>query len=184
MNTYITEKEGDFESIVEFFKGDISGIRTGRANPAILEGVFVDAYGVKTPLNGVANINVADSSSMTIAPWDKNILKDVEKAIVNADLGLGVVNDGDKLRLTVPLMTEENRKDLVKKLNEKMEKTRISIRQVREDIKDKIEKDEKEKEISEDEKFSAIKELDEKIRELNDEIKKIKDTKEVDIMTI
>ena len=184
MNTYIKEKEGDFGNIIEYFKGDISSIRTGRANPAILESVFVEAYGVKTPLNGVANISVVDSSSMTITPWDKNILKDVEKAIVEADLGLGVVNDGDKLRLTVPLMTEENRKDLVKKLNEKMEKARISIRQVRDDIKDRIEKDEKDKQISEDEKFSAIKELDEKIRELNEEIKQIKDTKETDIMTI
>jgi len=95
-----------------------------------------------------------------------------------------VVNDGDKLRLSVPQMTEENRKELVKKLNEKMEKARISVRQLREEIKDNIEKDEKEKELSEDEKFSFIKELDEKIRNFNDEVKKTRDIKEADIMTI
>ncbi|PLX20895.1 ribosome recycling factor [Candidatus Parcubacteria bacterium] len=184
MNSYIEEKQGDFENILDFFKKDISSLRTGRANPAILEGVFVEAYGVKTPLNGVANINVLDSQSLTVAPWDKNIIKDVEKAIVDADLGFGVVNDGDKLRLTVPQMTEENRKDLVKKLNEKMEKSRISVRQLRDDIKDNIEKDEKDKEITEDDKFSFIKELDEKIRAFNDEIKAVRDAKESDIMTI
>ncbi|MDA3840124.1 MAG: ribosome recycling factor [Patescibacteria group bacterium] len=184
MNTYIEEKQGDFENIMEYFKKDISSIRTGRANPAVLEGVMVEAYGVKTPLNGVANINVADSQSLLVAPWDKSVIKDVEKAIVDADLGLGVMNDGEKIRLTVPQMTEENRKELVKKLNEKMEKSRISVRQLRDDIKDGIEKDEKEKEISEDDKFSSIKELDERIREFNDEIKNIRDSKEADIMTI
>jgi len=184
MNSYINEKQGDFDNIMEYFKKDISSLRTGRANPVVLEGVFVEAYGVKTPLNGVANISVADSQSLLVAPWDKNVIKDVEKAIVDADLGLGVVNDGEKLRLNVPMMTEENRKELVKKLNEKMEKARISVRQLRDDIKEGIERDERDKEISEDEKFSSIKELDEKIKEFNEEIKISRDNKESDIMTI
>ncbi len=184
MNKYIEEQQGDFDNIMEYFKGDISSLRTGRANPSVLEGVQVEAYGVKTPLNGVANITVADSQSMLIAPWDKGVIKDVEKAIVEADLGLGVVNDGEKIRLNVPMMTEENRKELVKKLNEKQEKSRISVRQLRDDIKEKIEKDEKDKEITEDDKYSFIKELDEKIRDFNDELKKIRDDKESDIMTI
>jgi ribosome recycling factor len=184
MNSYINEKQGDFENIMEYFKKDISTLRAGRANPSVLERIFVEVYGVKTPLNAIANINVADSQSLLVVPWDKNVIKDVEKAIVEANLGLGVVNDGEKLRLNIPLMTEENRKELVKKLNEKMEKSRISVRQLRDDIKDGIEKDEKEKEISEDEKFSSIKELDEKIREFNDEIKSMRDSKESDIMTI
>ncbi len=184
MNKYIEEKKGDFDNIMEYFKKDISSLRTGRANPSILENVFVEAYGVKTPLNGVANINVADSKSLTVAPWDKGIIKDVEKSIVEADLGLGVVNDGDKIRLNIPQMTEENRKDLVKKLNEKMEKSRISVRQLRDDIKDNIENAEKDKEITEDDKFSFIKDLDEKIRKFNDEIKEARDKKEEEIMTI
>lgn len=184
MNKYIEAKQGEFDKILEYFKGDISSLRTGRANPSVLEGVQVEAYGVKTPIVGVANITVADSQSMIVAPWDKGVIKDVEKAIVEADLGLGVVNDGEKIRLSVPMMTEENRKELVKKLNEKQEKSRITVRQLRDDIKDEIEKDEKDKTITEDDKFSFIKELDEKIRDFNDELKKMRDDKESDIMTI
>lgn len=184
MNNYIEQKKGDFENIVDFFKKDISSLRTGRANPSMLEGIFVEAYGVKTPLNGVANVNVADSKSMIVTPWDKNIIKDVEKSIVDADLGFGVMNEGDKVRLNVPQMTEENRKELVKKLNEKLERSRISVRQLRDDIKDNIEKDEKDKEITEDDKYDSIKELDDKVRDLNDELKKIRDDKESEIMTV
>lgn len=184
MNIYIEEKKGEFERTVDFFKKEISALRTGRSNPAILDGIQVDAYGVKTPLNGVASINVPDGQSLVVSPWDKNTIKDVEKAIVDANLGLGVVNEGDQLRLTVPKMTEENRKDLVKKLNEKMEEARISFRRTRDEIKSKIERDEKDKEITADDKFNFVKELDEEIVRQNDVIKEIRDKKEVDIMTI
>ncbi len=184
MNQYIQAKEAEFEKAIEFFKKEISSIRTGRANPGVFEGVQVDAYGVKTPLNGLANINVSDARSMTVIPFDKNVIKDIEKAIVDADLGLGVVNEGDKIRVTVPQMTEENRKDLVKKLNEKHEHSRITLRQIREEIKDAIEKAEGNKEISEDDKFRFLKELDEEIKKRNDELEEIRDKKESDIMTV
>lgn len=184
MNQYIQAKQDDFSKAIDFFKKEILSLRTGRSNPNMLESVFVDAYGAKTPLNGVASINVPDGQSITIAPWDKNIIKDIEKAVVEADLGVGVVNEGDKIRLTVPKMTEENRKDLVKKLNEKMEESRISIRQAREDIKTDIENAEKNKEITEDDKFRYIKELDEEVTSRNNELKAIRDKKEGEIMTI
>ncbi len=129
----------------------------GRANPGILEGIQAEAYGVRTPLNGLASITVQDGQSIVIAPWDKNVSKDIEKAVVAADLGLGVVNEGDKIRLTMPQMTEENRRDLVKKLNERMEKAKISIRQIRDEIKSDIEGAEAKKEIAEDDKFRFIK---------------------------
>ncbi|MDO8261446.1 MAG: ribosome recycling factor, partial [Candidatus Magasanikbacteria bacterium] len=140
MNIYIQTKKDDFEKVIEFFKKEISVLRTGRANPAILEGVQVEAYGTKTPLNGVAAINVSDGQSLVIAPWDKSVSKDIEKAIVQADLGVSVVNEGDKIRISMPKMTEENRKEIVKKLNEKQEHCRISLRQVRDEIKGDIEK--------------------------------------------
>ena len=184
MNGYIELSKGDYVKAVDFFEKEIAQIRTGRANPNMLEGVQVEAYGAQTPLNGVANINIADGQSLLITPWDKNVIKDVEKAIVDADLGVGVVNEGEKLRLTVPKMTEENRLDLVKKLNEKQEQSRITIRQVREEIKTNIEQAEKDKEISEDDKFRYLKELDEFTNEQNDKVKEIRDTKEKDIMTI
>jgi ribosome recycling factor len=184
MNQYIQSKQSEFQKAIDFFKKDIANLRTGRANPALLENVPVEAYGAKTPLNGLASITVTDARSMVVAPWDKNLLKDVEKAIVEAGLGMGVVNEGDKIRVTVPQMTEENRKDLVKKLNEKMETARIALRQVRDEIKADIEEAEKNKEISEDDKFRFIHELDEEVRKLNDELKEVRDKKEGEIMTI
>jgi ribosome recycling factor len=184
MNKYIEQKKGEFEESVEFFKKDISSLRTGRANPAILDGVFVDAYGAKTPLSGVASISVADSRSMLVSPWDKNVIKDIEKAIVEANLGLGVTNEGERIRLTIPMMTEENRKELVKKMSEKMEKARIAIRQIREEVKENIESAFQTKEIPEDEKFKFVKELDDEVRKFNDRLKELRDKKEQDIMTI
>ncbi len=184
MNQYIELKQEEFQKAIDFFKKDIASLRTGRANPAMLDGIQVEVYGAKTPLNGVASINVADAKSMIVAPWDKNVIKDIEKAIVEAELGVGVINEGDKIRLSVPQMTEENRKDLVKKLNEKQEEARIKIRQTRDEIKEDIEKSEKNKEISEDDKFKFIKELDEETKSNNDELKNIRDKKEQEIMTI
>ena len=184
MNTYLREQEESFINALDFFKRDIATLRTGRANPAVLDNVQVEAYGVLSPINTVANIAVADARSILVAPWDKGISKDVEKAIIEADLGMGVVNEGDKIRLSVPALTEDNRKETVKKLNEKMEKTRINIRQSREEVKNAIEKDEEDKEISEDEKFRFEKEMDEYVSKKNDELKAMRDHKEKDIMDI
>lgn len=184
MNQYLQDRQNDFNSALDFFKKEIGTLRTGRANPSVLETVQVEAYGVMNPLNAVANISVSDTRSIVVAPWDKGVIKSIEKAIVEADLGLGVVNEGDKVRLTVPPLTEENRKELVKKLNEKMEKVRIILRGVREKIKEAIENAFDDNEISEDDKFRFIKELDEFSAKKNDELKSIRDRKETDVMEI
>lgn len=184
MSNFISDNQDDFNSVIDFFKKDIMSLRTGRANPVMLDGVQVEAYGIMNSLNGVANITVSDSRSFLITPWDKGVTKAVEKGIVEANLGLGVVNEGDKIRLTIPPLTEENRKELVKKLNERMEKARISLRQVREDVKSGIEEAFEAKEITEDEKFRNEKELDEFIAKKNDELKDLRDKKEKDIMEI
>ncbi len=184
MNKYLEAKQSDFNNALDFFKKEISALRTGRANPAVLEGLQVEAYGVLSPLNAVGNIAVTDSRSIIIAPWDKGVLKNIEKAIIEANLGLGIVNEGDKIRLTVAPLTEENRKELVKRLNEKMEKTRIILRGVRDDVKNAIEHVFVAKEMSEDEKFRAIKELDEFSAKKNLELKDVRDRKEKDILEI
>ncbi|MDO8592423.1 MAG: ribosome recycling factor [bacterium] len=184
MNQYIQAKQNDFSKIIDFFKKDIAGLRTGRANPGILDGILVEAYGAKTPLVGLASISVPEARSILVAPWDKTTAKDIEKAIVAANLGINPVNEGDKIRLVVPQLTEENRKELVKKLNEKMETARIALRQTRDEIKESIEEAFKSKNLSEDDKFRFIKELDEEISRQNDELKKTKDKKEEEIMTI
>ncbi len=184
MNKYIQAKQTDFIKAIDFFKKDISGLRTGRASSAMLDGIYVEAYGTKTALVGLASISVPEARSLVITPWDKTIAKEIEKAITAANLGVNPVNEGDKIRLVVPSLTEENRKELVKKLNEKMETSRIALRQIRDEIKESIEAAFKNKAISEDDKFRFVKELDEEITRQNDALKKIKDKKEEEIMTI
>ena len=184
MNQFLQSKQGEFASALDFFKKEIAALRTGRANPAVLDSVQVEAYGVMNPVNAVGNIAVSDARSIIIVPWDKTVAKAIEKAIIDAGLGMGVTNEGDKIRLTVPALTEENRKALVKTLNEKMEKTRIILRQAREGVKSALEKAFADKEISEDDKFRFMKELDEFSAKKNDELKSIRDRKEADIMEI
>ncbi len=184
MNQYSQAKQADFIKAIDFFKKDIASLRTGRANPAILDGIQVEAYGTKTPLIGLASISLPEARSIVVTPWDKAIAKDIEKAIVVADIGINPVNEGTQIRLVVPQLTEENRKELVKKLNEKMETARISLRQNRDEIKESIEAAFKNKGISQDDKFRFFKELDEETARQNDELKKIKEKKEQEIMTI
>ncbi len=184
MNQYVDSAKPKFKQAVDFFQKEIGSLRTGRANPSMLDGIQVEAYGSTMPLNGVGNIAVSDGKSIVITPWDKGVLKEIEKAIVAADLGVGVVNEGDKVRLTVPSLTEENRKELVKKLNTRMEETRIALRQIRDEIKQSIEQAFDDKEMSEDDKFRYLKELDEAIEAENESVKSIRDHKEKEIMTI
>lgn len=184
MNPYLSSQQESFTNILEFFKREIATLRSGRANPSVLDNVQVEAYDTKNPLNTVANISVSDSRSLIVTPWDKALAKAIEKAIIEADLGLGVVNEGEHVRLSVPALTEENRKDTVKKLNEKLEKTRISLRQEREEVKKKIDQAGADKEISEDDKFRYIKELDEFVASKNEELKSIRDRKEQDLMEV
>lgn len=184
MNNFVKDHQEDFTNAIDFFKRDIASLRTGRANPLMLDSVQVEAYGVMNSLSGVANITVSDSRSFLITPWDKSIAKAVEKGIVEANLGLGIVNEGDKIRLSIPPLNEENRRELVKKLNERLEKVRISLRMIRDEIKGVIEQAFEDKELTEDEKFRAIKEMDEFVTKKNEEVKEIRDKKEKDIMEI
>jgi ribosome recycling factor len=184
MNQYLSNKKPEFEKALEFFQKEISTIRTGRANPAILDSVQVEAYGIRNSMNAVASVGVSDSKTIVVTPWDKNLVKDIEKAIVEAQLGLGIKNDGDKLHLTIPQMTEENRKDYVKRLNEKQEEARIRLRQVRDDIKEEIETSFADKDISEDDKYRYLEELEEEVANYNNKIKELRDKKEKDIMTV
>ncbi len=184
MNEYLVEKQSNFDQTIDFFKKDIMNLRTGRANPNVLDSVQAENYGAKTQLSAMASITVPDGQSILLAPWDKSVIKEIEKAIVEAGLGFGVVNEGDKIRLTVPKMTEENRIEIVKKLNEKQEHARVSLRKVRDEVKSAIEQAEKDKEVTEDDKFMFIKELDEEVTKQNNDLKEIRDKKEEEIMTI
>lgn len=184
MNSFVVSKEEDYQKAIEHFQKDISTLRSGRANAAILDGVFVNAYGAKSPLNAMSSISVEDARSMIVSPWDKSVMKDIEKGIVEANLGVSVVNEGDKIRVGIPQMTEENRKNLVKQLNEKIEHAKIAIRQIRDEIKKEIEASFKEKEVTEDDKFRFLQEMEKKNHDIIEEIENIGGKKEKDIMSI
>ncbi|MGK0288765.1 MAG: ribosome recycling factor [bacterium] len=157
---------------VEVLQKGFQTVRTGRANPAILDGINVDYYGTPTALSQVGNISVPDPQLITITPWEKSLLSEIEKAILKSDLGVTPQNDGNVIRLPVPPLTEDRRKDLVKKTKKMAEDTKLAIRNVRRDGNEKLKKLEKEKEISQDEEKVQLaviqKVTDEQIKRVDD----------------
>ncbi|MEK7167853.1 MAG: ribosome recycling factor [Patescibacteria group bacterium] len=174
----------NFNKALDHFKADIATLKTGRANATILDGVVVEAYGARTLLNQVGSISVPEARSIVVQPWDKSILKDVEKAIQESGLGLNPVNEGDKIRIVIPQMTEESRKEIVKILHQKIETARIALRAIRDEVRDEIQEAEKNKKFGEDEKFRQMEDLDKKTSGFNDQIKEIGEAKEKEIMTV
>jgi ribosome recycling factor len=144
----------------------------------------VDDYGSQMPIKGVASIGVSDAKTLTVDPWDKSLIKAIEKAIRDSGTGLNPVNEGMLLRITVPALTEESRRQLVKIIGEKSEASREQIRSIREEVKDMIISAMNEKEISEDERYHLQDELEAMVGGFNEEVKKIAEDKEKDLMTI
>lgn len=180
----IDDYKKDFEKTIEFLKQEMTNIRTGRATPSLVENLMVDCYGTKTPLIQLASITVPDPKSIVIQPWDKNSLKDIEKAIQGAQLGLNPVNEGNVVRLPIPPLTEERRKELAKLVHQKIESGKVRIRQTREEIWKNLKNAEKEGEISEDDLFGQQKDLQKIVDDYNKKIQEISEVKEKEIMTI
>jgi len=149
---------------LESFKGDLSGLRTGRANTTLLDPVVVEVYGSQMPLNQVATVSAPEPRMLTVQVWDKSNIQPVEKAIRSAGLGLNPINDGNTLRLPIPDLTEERRKELAKLAGQYAEKARVAIRNVRRDGNEAIKADENKKEISEDDR----KRLEGEVQKLTD----------------
>jgi len=149
---------------IESLKKEFASIRTGRASLALLDGIVVNYYNVSTPLQQLASLSIPESRLIAIQPWDPKIIPDVEKAILKSDLGITPVNDGRMIRIQIPALTEERRKQLVKVVKKRAEETKITIRNIRRDTNDEIKKLEKEKHLSEDD-----------IKRLQDEIQKTTD---------
>lgn len=147
----VTDAEARMKRSVEHFRGELASLKAGRATPAILDKVRVDYYGSPSPVNQVANIEVADARTLVIKPWDRTMIKLIEKGILTSDLGLNPMNDGVVIRLVLPAMTEERRKELVKTCQKQTEEQRVAIRNIRRDANDSIKKAEKEKSVTEDE---------------------------------
>jgi ribosome recycling factor len=153
------------DTAVEALKKDFASIRTGRASLALLDGISVDYYGTATPLNQVATLGIPEPRQITIQPWEQKLIGDIEKAILKSDLGLTPTNDGKVIRLNIPQLTEERRKDLVKLAKKRAEEARVAVRNIRRDINDELKKAEKAEHMSEDD-----------AKRLHDEIQKITDS--------
>ncbi|UZR95880.1 ribosome recycling factor [Chondrinema litorale] len=180
---YLEEAKDHMDKSVLHTEEELRKIRAGKANPSMLNGLMVMYYGTPTPINQVASVNTPDARTIMVKPWEKTILSEIEKAIINSDLGLNPVNDGETIRLNIPPLTEERRKQLMKQVRAEAEHGKISIRNVRKDVNDSLKKLQKDG-ASED----AVKKAETDVQELTDAyIKKVDDlvvVKENDIMTV
>lgn len=178
------ETEVKMKKTCNVYQEELSSIRAGRANPALLDKIIVEYYGVMTPLNQIAGVSAPEPRLLVIQPWDANTIAHIEKAILKSDLGLNPSNDGKLIRLPIPQLTEERRKDMVKVVRKNAENAKIAIRNSRREANDILKKKEKTKDLSEDERIMA----EEKIQELTDkyieEIDKLTEKKEVDLMEV
>lgn len=180
----IQDYKKDFVAVVDFLKQDITSLRTGRASTAMVDSIFVEAYGTKQPLKATASISVSDAKTITLEPWDKSLLGAIEKGVRDSGLGINPVNDGKLIRLSLPELTSERRQELIKILHQKLEQARVSVRKVREDVREVINAQEKQKSISEDDKFRLQEDLEKLVKEFNEEVKKIGDQKEQEIVKV
>ncbi len=180
---FLNQKKPGFDGTLSFYKNDIATIRTGRATPALVEDVIVDYYGQKMRVKELATITAPEPRSLLIQPWDKGAVEAISGAIRKSEIGLSPVVDGQSIRLNIPSLTEERRKEFVKLLKQKTEEARIKIRKIREEIWDKIQKMEKEGEIREDDKFKGKEDLQKMVDEYNGKMEELEKKKEVELMT-
>ena len=177
----LTEK---MDKSIQALRNEFVSIRTGQATPSLLDRVFVDYYGAKTPVTQVASVTVPEAKLLVIQPWDKSLLKDIEKAINMSYLGLVPKNDGNVIRMAIPQLTEERRKELVKVVNKKAEDAKVAIRNIRREGNDFLKKQEKDEDVSKD----IIKVAEEKIQKLTDdkikEAEAVTDKKVKEIMSV
>ncbi|MDX1358421.1 MAG: ribosome recycling factor [Clostridia bacterium] len=179
-----TEYRDEMDLAIEMFKEHLTTIRAGRANPAVLNGIMVDYYGVKTPINQIGNISVPDARLIVIQPWDGSIVKDVERAILASNIGINPSNDGKVIRLAFPMLSEERRKEIVKTVKSHGEEAKVKIRSIRRHAIDEFKKQEKASEITEDD----LKDILDDIQELTDnhikDIDKIVKDKEAEVTEV
>ena len=171
------------EKITADLKADISSLRTGRATPALVEDLEVDAYGGRQPLKALGAISTPEARQVLIQPWDKTLLPAIEKAIQASALGLNPIADKDAIRLAIPALTEDRKKDLVRLLREKLEASRIQVRRVRDEAMKAVDAEEKAKRISEDEEFRRKQDVEKTVGEYNKKIEETGQKKEQEIMS-
>ncbi len=177
-------KTEEFNNILEHLNLDLKSLRSGRATPALVENIQINAYNIRTPLKQLASIHTPEPRLIVIEPWDKSLLKEIEKGIMEAQLNLTPNNDGSVIRIQVPTLTEESRRDIIKILHQKLEDSRIAIRKLREQIMKNLKNQKDNGEISEDDFFKFQKQLQSQVDEYNEKINKLGEQKEEEIMTV
>ena len=178
INDITSDTEDGMKKAVESFKRDLQKIRTGRANTSMLDGIKVDYYGTPTPVNQVATVQVVDARLITIKPWEKSMLPVIDKAIRASDLGINPVADSELVRLPIPPLTQERRKELAKVVGKQTEEARVAVRSARRDAMDMVKDAEKDKQITEDERKNGekkIQDLTDKYIAMVDDIAKAKE---------
>lgn len=184
MQRIIKDAETRMRKSIDSFKAEIAKLRTGRANPSILEHVRVDYYGSEMPLSQVANITAQDARTLVITPWEKNMVQPIEKAILNSDLGLNPATVGTVIRVPLPALNEERRRELIKVVRNEGEAARVSIRNVRRDANGELKNLLKAKQITEDEERRSGEEVQKLTDKLVAEVEQLLTAKEADLMAI
>jgi len=180
----LDDGERRMQKAIEALVHDMASVRTGRASPALIEGVMVEYYGSPTPINQLASVNAADARSLIIAPFDRSAMNDIDKAIRKADLGFNPTNDGAVLRIVVPPLTEDRRRDMVKVLHKKLEEHKVAVRNVRREVHDKIKGLEKDKSATADEGRRATERLQKLTDRSIQEMESLGAIKEAEILAV
>ncbi|HEY4057363.1 MAG TPA: ribosome recycling factor [Kofleriaceae bacterium] len=184
INDITTDAEDGMKKAVEQFKRELGKIRTGRANTSMLDGIKVDYYGTPTPVNQVATVQVVDARLITVKPWEKNMIAIIDKAIRASDLGINPVADSELVRLPIPPLTAERRRDLAKVVNKQTEEARVAVRGSRRDAMDMVKDAEKEKQITEDQRKDGEKRIQDITDKYIASVEEIAKAKEKEIMEI
>jgi ribosome recycling factor len=184
INDIKKDAENRMKRAIEALGNNFNKIRTGRAHPSLLDGVFVNYYGTETPLSQVANINIEDARTLTVSPWERNLVPDIEKAIMKADLGINPSTSNGLIRLPLPMLTEETRKNFIKQARAEAENGRVAVRNVRRDVLGDVKALLKDKAISEDDDRRAQDEIQKITDKYIAEVDKVLADKEKDLMTV
>lgn len=179
-----SDAERRMQKAIEALKQDLTAIRTGRASSSLVDRILVDYYGTPTPIIQVASVSVPDARQVVIQPYDRKMIPDIEKAIQKSDLGINPNNDGQVIRLNIPPMSEERRRDMAKTLHKKLDEHKVAVRNVRRDIQDKLRDREKKKEVSEDELKRSSDKLQKLTDRFIDEMEKVGKSKEQELMEV
>lgn len=180
----LRDTDSKMQKAISALSHELATIRTGRATPALVDHIKVDYHSVLTPLNQIASISIPEAKMLLIQPWDRTSIRDIEKAILKSELGLNPTSDGNVIRIVIPALTEERRRDLIKAVHKRLEETRITLRNIRRDGIESLKKAEREKQLSQDQLNRATEQIQKLIDSFIDKVNKIGQDKEKEIMEI